>query len=347
MNHNIKKNSQCSVLQVAIFSIALFLTLFYMNTAVAQTFESGNVDCTFSVESFRQLPTDVSASIDTVDDLNGEACALVKVVAPSDFAFSSPLGIVKRRDEVGEIWLYLPRGTKTLTLKHPQLGVLRNYSFGRKLESRMTYELRLRLPKANVVERHDTIVRTKTIIDTVTIMQPKRVVPLHAYSLFTASLHADGPSWGVLFAVMRRHGAYFHIGTNLHSSVKTKGTCNAEGYRMDTNSKPYYTGSTHASGYVVTFGAIHRLSSAFNIFEGIGYGNQTISWQLANEEGGGWLRNTHLSHKGFSVEAGITASVYRMLTFSLSALTITGKSWQASVGVGIRLGSSKVTEKRK
>ena len=64
-----------------------------------------SADSTFTVASFRQLPTDVSAFIDAVRDLNGEACALLKVVAPSDFAFSSPLGIVKRRDEVGEIWL--------------------------------------------------------------------------------------------------------------------------------------------------------------------------------------------------------------------------------------------------
>ena len=43
-------------------------------------------DSTFSVESFRQLPTDVSAFIDAVRDLNDEACALLKVVAPADFA---------------------------------------------------------------------------------------------------------------------------------------------------------------------------------------------------------------------------------------------------------------------
>ena len=74
----------------------------------------------FSVASFQVLPNDVSAFIHHVRDLNDEACALIKVEAPSDFAFSTPLGIVKRKDEVGEIWLYVPRGTKMLTLKHPQ-----------------------------------------------------------------------------------------------------------------------------------------------------------------------------------------------------------------------------------
>lgn len=69
-------------------------------------------DSTFSVESFRQLPTDVSAFIDAVRDLNDEACALLKVVAPADFAFSSPLGIVERRDKVGEIWLFMPKAQR-------------------------------------------------------------------------------------------------------------------------------------------------------------------------------------------------------------------------------------------
>lgn len=128
--------------------------------AAAATVALAAPDSTFTVESFRQLPTDVSAFIDAVRDLNGEACALLKVVAPADFAFSSPLGIVERRDKVGEIWLFLPKGTKSITLKHPQWGVLRDYKFGTKLESRMTYEMRLRLPQTAVVEKHDTIVYT-------------------------------------------------------------------------------------------------------------------------------------------------------------------------------------------
>ena len=121
----------------------------------------------FSVESFRQLPNDVSAFINVVYDLNDDACALVKVVAPSDFAFSTPLGIVKRKDEVGEIWLYIPKGSKMLTLKHPEWGVLRDYKFEKPLESHMSYELRLNLPMPQITEFHDTIETIKT--DTITI----------------------------------------------------------------------------------------------------------------------------------------------------------------------------------
>lgn len=303
-------------------------------------------DSSFTVESFRQLPTDVSAFIDAVRDLNGEACALLKVVAPADFAFSSPLGIAARRDKVGEIWLFLPKGTKSITLKHPQWGVLRDYQFGMKLESRMTYELRVRIPHTTVVEKHDTIVYTQTVVDTVTVAPPRRVVPLHAFTLLTASLHTDGPSWGVMAALMRRHGAYVHVSSNLHPANKTIGSCSRDGYSPSTGNIPYYTGRTQTSEYAITVGAIHRLSRLLNIFEGVGYGSQTTAWQLADSEGGGWLRNENLSHKGFAAELGVVASIGRFC-FSASALTIAGKQWQGCIGVGICLGKTGVIIKRK
>lgn len=120
-------------------SLRLTILLFILNlwSASVQAQE-------FSVAGFRLLPNDVSAFITPVRDLNDEPCALVKVEAPSDFAFSTPLGIVSRKDKVGEIWLYLPKGSKLLTIKHPEWGVLRDYRFSKPLESRMTYELKLK-----------------------------------------------------------------------------------------------------------------------------------------------------------------------------------------------------------
>ena len=92
------------------------------------------------MHSFRCLPNDITAWIDPVRDLSDEACALIKVVGDPDFVFSTPLGIVSRKNEVGEIWLYVPHGTVKLTIKHPRWGVLRDYRFPAALESRLTYE---------------------------------------------------------------------------------------------------------------------------------------------------------------------------------------------------------------
>lgn len=337
--HSLRKAMAC-VAYVTIMSCLFSLEANAFNSS----FQPDKPDSTFSVESFRQLPTDVSAFIDAVRDLNGEACALLKVVAPGEFAFSSPLGIVKRSDEVGEIWLYLPKGSKSITLKHPQWGVLRDYQFGMKLESRMTYEMRLRLPKEKVVEKHDTIVFTKTVVDTVTIAPTRQVRQLHAYALLTASMHTDGPSWGCFAAIMRQHGVYVHASSNLHSSPETTGSCDREGYRPNFSNMPYYTGKTQTSEYALTIGAIHRLNSRLNVFEGMGYGSQITSWQLADSEGGGWLQNDGLTHKGFAAELGVIVTVGQV-NVSASVLTIAGKQWQAGIGVGICLGKTGVLTK--
>ena len=294
----------------------------------------------FAVSSFRLLPNDVSAFVNTVRDLNDEACALVKVEAPSDFAFSTPLGIVKRKDEVGEIWLYLPKGTKMLTLKHPEWGVLRDYKLGTTLESRMTYEMKLSLPKPAVAERHDTIVQVQTIVDTVTVVPARPKLPLSMYALATIALHNNGPSYGVFFAMMRRHGFFVHAATDFRNTGTTQGHCAKDGSMGVAAEKPYYTGHTAKSNYAVTAGAIHRLGRAVCLFEGAGYGRSSVAWQLAESEGGGYVLNDALSHKGVVGEVGALASFGRMAV-SASAITIAGKQWQGCIGIGIKLWRTK------
>lgn len=301
----------------------------------------------FSVASFQVLPNDVSAFIHHVRDLNDEACALIKVEAPSDFAFSTPLGIVKRKDEVGEIWLYVPRGTKMLTLKHPQWGVIRDYKLGKPLESRMTYEMKLNLPKPVIAEKHDTIIQIKTVTDTIAIPQAKPKMALSIYALATIALHQDGPSYGIFFAMMHRHGFFLHASSDFKSIGKTEGNCDKDGNITKTSStsnrtngntsnKPYYTGETRHSNYTITAGAIHHIYKSLRIFEGIGYGRSATAWQMGESEGGGYLLNDGLTHKGVAGEVGILGSIGR-LTLSASAITIAGKQWQGSIGIGIKL----------
>ena len=299
----------------------------------------------FSVASFRQLPNDVSAFINNVRDLNDEACALIKVVAPADFAFSSPLGIVKRKDEVGEIWLYLPKGTKTLTLKHPEWGVLRDYRLGKPLESRMTYEMKLNLPKPPITELHDTIVEIKTITDTIAIEKVRPKLPLTFYTLATVALHKDGPSYGIFLALMRRHGFFLHASSNLKSIGSTEGNCDKEGFTGSSNIKPYYSGETRHTNYTLTAGAIHHITHGVCLFEGIGYGKSATAWQLSESEGKGYLLNDGLSDKGVTAEMGVLAS-FGKLSITASAITITGKQWQGCIGIGIKLSKKELNKQK-
>ena len=112
----------------------------------------------------------------------------------------------------------------------------------------MTYELKLKLPKPTPIiqEKHDTIVEVKTVIDTIAIPQVRKKMPLALYTLATLSLHEDGPSYGLFFALMHRHGFFIHASSNLKSIGSTEGTCNKEGFTPGSSIKPYYT-AIHAT----------------------------------------------------------------------------------------------------
>ena len=100
---------------------------------------------TFSVSSFKLLDTDLTANTDgTMEiDQNGETAALIKVVTTqTGFTFDGgALGIVKTKQTPGEIWVYIPRGSKKISIKHAELGVLRDYYFPCSIESGRTYEM--------------------------------------------------------------------------------------------------------------------------------------------------------------------------------------------------------------
>lgn len=295
----------------------------------------------FSVRSFRMLANDITAYIDPVRDLNNEACALVKVVGDPDFVFSSPLGIVRRRNEVGEIWIYLPAGSVMLTIKHPQWGVMRDYRFSAPLESRMTYELWLTPP----LDYHrpqempalsarpcpmDTALHIIGRLPEPTPSRPRRPRErLHGLAMLSAGINDERPSAGIRLALMRRHGAYLMAQTDFHAIPGTQGTCDRHG-ALDNGGTPYYTGNTKKARWAVLAGGIHRIAGDFCLYEGIGYGQRLLAWEQ-NE--GGWVRNADYSYRGLSAEVGGLYRFYR-IAVSAGVLTIQGEYWEATIGIG-------------
>ena len=104
-----------------------------------------------SVESFNPLPDDLTASSPEGKriDQSGELAALIKIVTiETEFAFEGgTLGIVDTQQRVGEIWVWVPRGSRKITLKHPLWGVLRDYRFPVEIEAGHTYEMVLDFPQ--------------------------------------------------------------------------------------------------------------------------------------------------------------------------------------------------------
>lgn len=111
-----------------------------------------------SVASFKLLENDLTANTaGTMErDQNGEPAALIKVVTSEQgFVFDGGMtGVVKSRQEVGEVWVYVPHGIKRITVKHPQLGVLRDYFFPIAIDKAKTYEMVLSTGRVETIVTH-------------------------------------------------------------------------------------------------------------------------------------------------------------------------------------------------
>ena len=92
----------------------------------------------------------MTARIDaSKNDQNGDVCAIIKVVTTqTGFTWDSDrLGIVAAIPKTGEYWIYVPFGAKRLTIQHPQLGILRDYTYPLPIEKATVYILELNTDK--------------------------------------------------------------------------------------------------------------------------------------------------------------------------------------------------------
>jgi len=97
-----------------------------------------------SVKSFKLLERDLDARVvEPKKDQNGDKCAIIKIVTTEKgFVFDGDMnGIVTTVYKTGEYWVYLPWGSKKITIKHEKLGILRNYLYPIPIKEATVYEM--------------------------------------------------------------------------------------------------------------------------------------------------------------------------------------------------------------
>lgn len=100
----------------------------------------------FRITKFEENTLDLSAARSAVKDRNNDICALIKVaVRDTKFEYEPNMGVVKQERKVGEVWLYVPAGTKRMTIRHPQLGILRDYVIPVSIEQKVVYQMSLEI----------------------------------------------------------------------------------------------------------------------------------------------------------------------------------------------------------
>lgn len=93
------------------------------------------------VNKFEKNVTSLIGSVKIVEDNTGEACAVLRVwMSDNDFEVEPNLGVLRRETKTGEQLLWIPVGTKRLTIRHHGVMPLAGYEIPFRLEPKMTYD---------------------------------------------------------------------------------------------------------------------------------------------------------------------------------------------------------------
>ncbi len=161
----------------------LFITFFALIIALGTKAQK------LTVEFFKALPKDISASQSRRVDLNGKPCALIKVqLLTQDIVFEG--NVVKPVEyKGGEYWVYMTEGSRELRIKHqatkpefvPLHVIFANYEIDC-LQSLSTYELVLHLPQATMSTIYDSSNSNKEVDDIENAIKPvNNILPAHMW----------------------------------------------------------------------------------------------------------------------------------------------------------------------
>lgn len=291
----------------------IFILLFAAVSVSAQTDSSG-----FFVQSFKKLEWDLDARSNyPVLDQNSRKAALIKVVIPeAGFDFDvGVMGVVSVRQEVGEVWVYVPEGVRKITVRHQTYGVIRDYEFGCPIESAAVYELRLHVPvqpKVKVVVK-DSIVYVPTLVYA---KAPQSEKSIGSGGQFNVRKRATQTKWSVLAVTNipepsaglmatlhpRKFGVYVKAAgklkrTDVYYHVRDESEHNAE----------IWNGTF--SRLAITAGGIFRCTDWLGVCSGIGYGQNLVEV--------GYVNGTDLYDlvKGSSLDLGATLRFGHFTTY--------------------------------
>lgn len=112
-----------------------------------------------SVADFKLRESDMTAASleGRRKDQNGDWAALIRIeTTETGFVFEAgALGIVDTKQETGEVWVWVPRASRKITIKHPKLGVLYDFRYPIEIEAERTYWMKLVTGKTKFIVEED------------------------------------------------------------------------------------------------------------------------------------------------------------------------------------------------
>lgn len=309
-------------------AMVLAAVLLFPAELSAQSPESG-----FSVQSFRRLEWDLDArSAHPLRDQNGRKAALIKVITGAeglDFDVGL-IGVVAVKQEVGEVWVYVPEHVRKITVRHHDFGVIRDYVFPEPIESAVTYEMVLKTPP--VVEK-EIIVRDSIVY-----------LPSPADSAALSGVHGRRGPVGLAVSVVAsfpeysgglqvtwekyRFGAYVRAVSNFRSSGSSY-SCLSDGTADD--GYIWTSGRSKVARLNITVGVVYRPCSWLNLYAGAGYGSRTLLWEDSSLA---WARVSDRSCKGMAADIGLQFRIRRRFRVGAGFSTVAFRTADAEISVG-------------
>ena len=159
----------------------------------------------FKVKSFYLSVNDLTANTPGTMkyDQNGDLCALIKVESVIDLLYDFGIKGHTAIERVGsEQWVYISYGTRKISVNHPKLGVIREYTFPCDIEKGRTYIMTFETPKN---------VGTDISVD----LSKRRDIVIHLYPE-NAEIVVSGTLWKTENGICSQNCA---VGT--HSAIVT------------------------------------------------------------------------------------------------------------------------------
>ena len=104
------------------------------------------------INDFKLVPTDLTGSVRPIYDNTGEACATILFdVKDTTFVIDGNLGVMNRETKIGDIRIWIPRGTRRLTVRHEGMFPLRGYEIPIRLNSKLSYHARIGTEKDTII----------------------------------------------------------------------------------------------------------------------------------------------------------------------------------------------------
>ena len=98
------------------------------------------------ITKFEKNYTSLMASMTPIKDNAGEDCAVIRFwYSGSDFIIEPNMGYLKIEEYPGETRMWVPKGTKRITIRHNDDMPLRNYNIPMVIESKVAYDAEVAL----------------------------------------------------------------------------------------------------------------------------------------------------------------------------------------------------------